>query len=47
MSDISIFFDSESSGEDEEENGWNRRISWSQSKTYQKCPKKWQLKYKD
>lgn len=54
MSSLDEFFDSESSESDIEEddsqsseNEWTRKISWSQFKTYQKCKKKWQLKYKD
>lgn len=47
MSDISNFFDSEGSENTDDRDEWNRRISWSQFKTYQKCPKKWELKYKE
>lgn len=48
MSNLENFFDAEDSSENNESgNDWSRRISWSQFKTYQKCPKKWELKYKD
>jgi len=39
--------DGDSDGKDKDKNNWSRRISWSQFKTYQKCPKKWELKYKE
>lgn len=51
MSDLDSFFDTEEpaskSQKDSSENSWNRRISWSQFKTYEECPKKWQLRYKE
>lgn len=52
MAEINSFFDTGesepvSSDRDKEKDEWNRKISWSQFKTYQECPKKWELKYKE
>lgn len=49
MTALNKFFGGEVEVEDaeEEERDFVRRISWSQFKTFQKCPKQWQLKYRD